>query len=123
MKSNSCKICVPFIRQIPTSPLELRQKCRHAVAIEVAGFCDRPARGNIAHQGFPDLCAVHQPDPDIAVGIAPENVGLTVAIEIAGADDRPAGVDINQNGSCKIRVPFINQMPTSPLELRCRMSL
>ena len=33
--------------------------------------------------------AVHEPDRDVAAGVAPENVGLAVAVEVAGADDWP----------------------------------
>ena len=62
-----------------------------AVAVEVAGALDVPARPRIERADGTDadrVGAVHQPDRGRAVVVLPQDVGLAVAVEVAGALDR-----------------------------------
>src|SRR6266436_4002174 len=68
------------------------EKVALTIAVEVAGFGDRPAgRGEADTSSQGDLRAIHQPDSHVAAGVAPKNVALAVAVEVPGADSRPDG--------------------------------
>src|SRR5262249_54672297 len=61
-----------------------------AVAVEVGRAGDRPDGGHVADDGgLHDLRAVHEPDAEIADGVAPQQVMFAVAVKIALPDDRP----------------------------------
>ena len=67
---------------------------------------------------------VRIPKVGVAVGVAPEDVGLAVAIEVADAGDRARGADadLRRRVQPPTPVPFISQIATAPLALRQRMS-
>ena len=66
--------------------------------------------------------AVHEPHGDVAAGVAPQNVSLTVAVEVAGFRHRPTRRYSREFAEEEIDDPFINHMATVPLVLRHRMS-
>src|SRR5437660_754275 len=74
------------------------EKVALAVAVEVAGFSDRPHGGDVSEgRSLSDLRAVHQPDGYIAAVIMPQNVALAIAVEVLGADDGPRGGYVCRN--------------------------
>ena len=86
-----------------------------AVAVEVAGALDLPARPRIERAGGTDshrVDAVHQPDRRRAVAALPQDVGLAVAVEVAGAlitcQDGPG---LDRTAAPDTRVRAIVQIP------------
>src|SRR5260370_34365800 len=78
-------------RRIPW-PLHLAAKC----------VLDRPDDGHISYTrrtGVQDTGAVHEPDRNVAAGVAPQDVPLAITVVVAGPNDRPGGGDMD-NARC-----------------------
>ena len=84
------------MNQTPRLPaLSLPEQVGDLVGVEVARSDQRPDGRNGAKAGARhELSPIHQPQRDIAGGIAPENVALAVTVEVAGSNDRPVGGDV-----------------------------
>src|SRR5262249_42472763 len=66
------------------------EEVREAVAVEVAGFGDRPAARYRPRRTACYCCAVQKPDYRLsAAAVEPQDVAEAIAVEIAGAGDRP----------------------------------
>src|SRR5260370_10553720 len=59
-------------------------KC--VMAFQEDGYVPPPRR-----IGVQDTRAVHEPNRNVAAGVAPQNVALAVTVEVAGSDHRPGG--------------------------------
>lgn len=77
------------MNQTPTLPL-LPENIALAVSVVIAGLYDVSRGGHTGKcRTRHELGAVHQPNPDVACSVAPEDIGFAVTIEIAGSNDRP----------------------------------
>src|SRR2546421_523214 len=84
-------ICVPFISQIAVLPSLWRQTMSalpSPLKSPTPTICQSTGTVAITRTGY-DLSAVHQPDDDTSVIVAPENVGPAVPIEVPHTNDIP----------------------------------
>ncbi len=61
------------------------------------------------------VCAIHLPDRNIAVVVAPDEIGLAVAVEVVGTEKMPVVCPFGRRPDRPASgAPFICQIATSP---------
>ena len=92
----------PSISQMATRPLSLRHRMSALPSpLKSPASVDVPVVPMLPTRRWPGRRsrAVHLPDADRAVVVAPQDVGLAVAVEVAGAGDVPVVADSAESGA------------------------